>query len=352
VKETEANKRLLRSWTFAIIIALVFGAYFLRNFISVIIVSVIAAYLFNPIHQWFLKRYKRQGISASLTFVISLLILIIPVALIVLILYLQIKHLLSTISSGSVNLNDLGNSLLNAVNNILARVPGAHQLTMADVTEAINHFIANAANSILNIISSSVGSISRIITYLIIYIYLFVNLLMHQDEILEILKKLNPLGRQTSEIYLHKMGSMTTAMGKGQFIIAAMQGFESALVLYLVGLHGLFLFFLVFLSFLSLIPLGAGIITIPIGMIMIFTGNYWQGIVVILNHLLVVTNIDNVVRPRLVPKSASLNSALTILSVFAGVGLFGFLGIIVGPVIMIVIVTTIKTYLEINKAKA
>ena len=57
------------------------------------------------------------------------------------------------------------------------------------------------------------------------------------------------------------------------------------------------------------------------------------------------TNIDNVLRPILVPKEAKLDSALMLLSVFAGITMFGFLGIVIGPVVMIVIVTTISVYL-------
>jgi predicted PurR-regulated permease PerM len=57
-------------------------------------------------------------------------------------------------------------------------------------------------------------------------------------------------------------------------------------------------------------------------------------------------------RPHLVPKDARLNSALTILSVFAGVTMFGFLGVIIGPVIMIMITTTIHMYLQAQKTPA
>jgi predicted PurR-regulated permease PerM len=84
---------------------------------------------------------------------------------------------------------------------------------------------------------------------------------------------------------------------------------------------------------------------------MIATGNIVGGLTVIANHLLIVTNIDNVLRPRLVPKDAKLNSALTILSVFAGVAMFGFLGIIIGPVIMILVVSTIQVYLSNDEHK-
>jgi predicted PurR-regulated permease PerM len=98
---------------------------------------------------------------------------------------------------------------------------------------------------------------------------------------------------------------------------------------------------------MSLIPLGAGIITIPIGIAMILTGNVTGGLIVIANHLLIVTNIDNVMRPKLVPKNARLDPALMILAVFSGLALFGFLGIVIGPIIMILIVTTFQIFNEV-----
>ena len=70
---------------------------------------------------------------------------------------------------------------------------------------------------------------------------------------------------------------------------------------------------------------------------------------VIVWHLLVVTNIDNVLRPILVPREARLDPALMLLAVFSGIAMFGFWGIIIGPVLMIVIVTTISVYLAVYK---
>jgi predicted PurR-regulated permease PerM len=78
-------------------------------------------------------------------------------------------------------------------------------------------------------------------------------------------------------------------------------------------------------------------------------GNVVGGVFVVLFHLIVVTNIDNTLRPFLVPKSAHLNPALMLLAVFAGLRMFGFWGIVLGPVLMIVIVTTISVYLAVYK---
>ena len=82
---------------------------------------------------------------------------------------------------------------------------------------------------------------------------------------------------------------------------------------------------------------------------MILFGNVFGGVFVILFHLIVVTNIDNFLRPILVPRAARLDSALMLLAVFAGIAMFGAWGIVIGPVLMIVIVTTISVYLAVYK---
>jgi hypothetical protein len=81
-----------------------------------------------------------------------------------------------------------------------------------------------------------------------------------------------------------------------------------------------------------------------VGIVLIVSGSTWQGIFVIAAFLLVVANIDTVLRPVLMPKGAYLNPALVILSVFGGLGLMGFVGIIYGPVIMILLTTSIDVY--------
>jgi predicted PurR-regulated permease PerM len=82
---------------------------------------------------------------------------------------------------------------------------------------------------------------------------------------------------------------------------------------------------------------------------MMFFGHVVGGAFVVLFHILGVTNIDNVLRPILVPRQARLDPALMLLAVFAGIAMFGFWGIVIGPVLMILIVTTIDVYLAVYK---
>ena len=142
------------------------------------------------------------------------------------------------------------------------------------------------------------------------------------------------------------MGAMVKGTVGGQFVIALCQGVAGAASIYVAGFHSGFFIFAIMLTVLSIIPLGGGIVTIPFGAGMIIFGNVVGGVFVIVWHLVVVTNIDNFLRPILVPKEAKLDPALMLLAVFAGISMFGFWGIVIGPVLMIVVVTTISVYLQ------
>jgi predicted PurR-regulated permease PerM len=348
LKVTKEQKRALAIATIA---AVVVAVWFLKSYIMLIAVAAIIAYLFNPLYEWFLRHGRSKGQAATLTFLATLLAIIIPIIIVASITVLQINSLLNDFNPAnySADVGKLATDIINGINHFLTNIGISYQLTIEQVNEtiktAIEEFGANVASSIV----SSVSSVFSFITIGIIYIYVFFALLVNKDKITKSLSKLNPLGSEISDLYFERMGSMTKATVRGQFIIALCQGVESAAVLAIAGLPNLFFFFALLLTIMSIIPLGAGIITIPIGIGMILTGNITGGVLVIANHLLIVTNIDNVLRPQLVPKEARLEPALMMLSVFSGLAIFGFVGIVLGPVLMILIVTTLQMFMEVYR---
>ena len=202
---------------------------------------------------------------------------------------------------------------------------------------------------LLGILQGAAGGAFGAITAAILFLYVFISLLTNRDKVLLLIRQLNPLGEEVTDLYMSKMGAMVKGTVMGQFIIAACQGVAGAASIYIAGFHQGFFLFAVLLSALSVIPLGSGIVTIPFGIGMILFGNVFGGIFVIVFHIIVVTNIDNFLRPILVPREARLDSALMLLAVFAGIAMFGAWGIVIGPVLMIVIVTTISVYLAVYK---
>lgn len=330
----------------ALVIALAVGAYLLWQFVAIIVAAAIAAFVFYPVFMWLKKKTKRTGAAASLTLLASIVAVLIPFTVVILVTVAQVqvfvKDVDTAISTGDSLLNS--DNALEEINNFLGQISGDRiSLTI----EQIQSYALKAASAVgevaLNFLKGSVGSAAALITSAIIYIYVFSALLVHKDKLIKLAKQLNPLGDEIADMYLQRAGAMTKGMIRGQFIIAALQGLAGAVFLYIAGVH-YFAFFALVLTIFSIIPLGGGIISIPLGIVMLLTGNVVGGLFVILTHVFLVTNIDNVLRPMLVPKQARLNPALTIMSVIGGIALFGFIGLVVGPVLMILVVSTIEVY--------
>jgi len=335
----------------ATVIALLFGCFFLKNFFTMFVLAGVLAYLFSPIYLK-LKKHMGDGSATVLTFIVSLLVVVIPLTLIIIFAVAQTGRIINNIGSltNGADLSDIGTRVVNVLNDILSKFSFIdYRITEESLISGIETLISKFGNSLLNYASQIVGNFFGLITSFIIYIFVFISFLKNGPKLITMFRELNPLGTKVSDLYLARTAAMVRGTVRGQFIIAIVQGFIGATTIAIAGWPELFFLMFIVLSALSVIPLGGGILAIPIGILMVLLGNVWGGILVVGGHLLITTNIDNVLRPRLVPREARLDPALMIVSVFAGMGLFGFLGIIIGPTIMVLIVTTIRVYLEVYR---
>jgi len=350
--QTEFTETQKRALAVAVVVALAFGAYFLRGYFMLVVVAAVAAYLFNPLFDWFLRRFNR-GLSVTFTLLAAIFAVIIPVGLLILLAVVQISAMVRSVSDwvSRTDLNSLGEHALKWTNDAIDKVPflGDVQVTPQLLQEKMSTVAQSAGEYALGAVQSAAGSLAGVLTAAVLFVYVFISLLSNRERVQMLIRKLNPLGEDVTDLYLEKMGAMVRGTVFGQFVIALAQGLAGAVSIYLAGFHDGFFIFAILLSALSVIPLGGGVLSIPFGIGMILFGNVFGGIFVIAWHLIVVTNIDNVLRPILVPRAARLDSALMLLAVFAGITMFGFLGIVIGPVVMIVIVTTVSVYLAVFK---
>ncbi len=345
---TPTQKRALAVATVA---ALGFGAYFLRTYVLLIAVAAVLAFLFRPLYQR-LRGRLNIGLSATATLLAAVATVVVPLSGVIVLAILQIREMVTSVGhwADQTDFTALAQRLLDSANEVLARVPFVNvTLTEESVREAATRVGQSAGQVALDFARDSVGGIATTVTGFVIFLYVFLALLTNGGKVADLFRDLNPLGREVSDIYLAKIGAMVSATVKGQFIIAVCQGVAGAVSIYIAGLHDGFFMFLIFLTALSFIPLGSGIVTIPLGIGLAVFGNVTGGVFIVVFHILVTTSIDNLLRPFLVPRSAHLHPALMLLAVFAGLKMFGFWGIVLGPVLMIVIVTTISVYLAVDK---
>ncbi len=70
----------------------------------------------------------------------------------------------------------------------------------------------------------------------------------------------------------------------------------------------------------------------------------WQGVAVILVSVLVVSTIDNFLRPRLVGRDVQMHDLLILFSTIGGITVFGIMGFIIGPMVVALFLTILDIF--------
>jgi predicted PurR-regulated permease PerM len=317
------------------------------QFTRAILLAVALIIILKPVYNWLLKKRGingRESRATALTVLIFILVIAIPAIMILGGAITQAANLFSGLDFEGLNfsLRDINVWLEKTIQTLVA---GSMQLDEFRFAENLSQVIGWFSEWLINILVGFGQSLPRLFTNaMVVLVILYVFLPRYKSpgkqEILEIV----PFPPEITQLFLDKIDLMIKAMFKGTFVIAFTQGLAMGLVFWVAGVP--YVMFLTLISmFLSLIPLiGISLVAWPVGIILIASGNLFRGVFVIAVFLIFVAQIDTLLRPRLVPKGAQLNPALVILSVLGGLGILGIVGALYGPVVMILLVTSIDVY--------
>lgn len=337
-----------KHWYMVALAALVIGFLFTWPFLGVIALAALMAFLFHGLYE---RIHKKLGAptSATLTIVISFLVIIIPVTLVAAFTAVQVSQLAGELSTGISNDSIVASikSAVQSVNTMLAPIIGT---TSAISTDGIIDFLRNTLPNILRgmagLMTQFIGNIPLLIVLGITYLMFMYEFLTHGKTIIKNVIALSPFQPEVTRLFLERAGLMATAMAKGQFYISLVISVLTALVLSVfLGIGNYFFLMAVLFTLLNLVPLGCGIVVIPITIIAMFNGMLWQGAASLALYT-IISNLDAVMRPRIIPRSITLSPGLTLLSAFAGISMFGLLGVVYGPILMIIVTTAVQMYLD------
>jgi len=127
-------------------------------------------------------------------------------------------------------------------------------------------------------------------------------------------------------------------------VIAAIQGTLGGLAFAALGLPSALVWGAVMI-FLSLIPIaGAFVIWIPAAIYLAATGSYIKALLLTVWGGVVISLVDNFLRPRLVGKRAKLHELFIFFAVLGGLHVFGLVGLVLGPVVLAIALSLFETF--------
>jgi predicted PurR-regulated permease PerM len=214
------------------------------------------------------------------------------------------------------------------------------QVVVDDISASVGRileFVGKRAGSILAGIVGFVFSLAIMLSILFF-------LLRDAPSFARALRRVMPFEPELNERFMDLTSDLVSASVTSTLVIAAVQALVTGAALLAMGVPGAVLWALMtfFLAFLPLV--GAALIWAPVSIWLALSGHFVKGVVLALIGLLVLGNVDNVVRPLLLSGKSKINTLVLIISLMGGVSAFGFIGIVLGPLVAVLLTAIIESY--------
>ncbi len=303
-----------------------------KPFLSAILTAAILAATFYKPYNFLVGKVKSKSLSSLLTCLLILVIIVLPT---ITVFGLVVKELNDVYQKSAINGNFNQGYFLNILNNVKnSAIVQSLKIENLFQPSQIEEVVKNMGVSLLAIIQKTYQNIVASVLWVFVMFFSLYYFLMDGHKLIEKIMYLSPLKDKYEEELSRKFSSMVRATLKGTIIVGTIQGILGGIMFAIVGIPS-FIIWGVVMIILSIIPaIGSGLVWVPVGIIMLLSGKVASGIFVLLFGTLVISFVDNILRPKLVGNDMEMHPLLIFFSTLGGLIAFGIIGFIIGPVIM------------------
>lgn len=336
-----ANGRRFLYWGLLSIFIYI-GYLVLQPFLISLVTSIILAYIFYPLYQKFFNFFKNNYLAS---FLVSLLL--------VLLVTLPALFLLNSLSKEAYILYSIGQQQLSKGTLFSCDTPGilceiSTYFSQLSTRYYLERALENVTSAILDSISAFAMSIPTIALNLCVVLFLLFYWFIASENLKKDVFAIIPYSIAHTQMLVRSMNDVTYAIVYGMFVVAVIQSLLGILGFVIVSasspvLWGLLIGFLAFIPFI-----GASVVWVPAVLIYLYYGVYWKAVVIGIFGI-VISLVETLARPLFISKKVNIDPAIMFLGILGGLHLFGFIGLILGPLILSILMIFIKIYMEDNR---
>ncbi len=303
-------------WNLALFIPAVLGA--------VTLYIICRKYNFYLIEE---KNWK-PWLAATLLMLASLIILILPV-------YFIIDQLVSKLDNAQIYMQKF-NVFLEKIHQFIYQKVGFDILSKENITK-VSNFAGNFSTKALSTTFNTFTVITSM--YFILY-FMFVKGRVFE----KVVARAMPFKRTNTQLLGTKFNKLVLANAIGIPVVALGQGVVALIGYWIFGAPSPMLLFAL-TALASMLPVvGAAIIYVPVAIFMIAEGQTGPGIGILVYGLVIVGLTDNLLRFTLLKRLEDIHPLITVFGIIMGMNIFGFMGLIFGPILMSITVLLIQVY--------
>ena len=319
-------------YTFVIFLLLILYISFLivKPLLPYIVLAFVLGSAMYPLTKRFNERIKNKTIVAFIMILLVLVILILPLSY-------TVGNLINQASGVYKSFDP---QIIDEISDYLSGVSGKE----VDVSAYLIKSISEIRNYIISSIPEFIESISGMVLGLFVMFFTLFYIVRDGETIKKSLSDLVPLNDEYKTRLIEDIDKVTRGVINGQVLTAVIQGIVGGLGFFIFGVPNP-IFWGFIMVILAIIPLlGTAMIWVPAGIIELMSGNYVSGVGILLFGAIIVGNLDNLLRPRLISGKTKVHPVVILIGFLGGLKLMGIIGFIVGPVILAILLTLIRFY--------
>ena len=196
------------------------------------------------------------------------------------------------------------------------------------------------AKSLPGIVGATFNTISTIFFMYFILYFMLMNARYMEDTLYEYI----PLKDENVSRLGKEVNSMVASNAIGIPLIAFAQGLVGLIGYLIIGVKEPFFWFGVTCIAGMMPVVGAALAYVPLAILFFANGQNWQGIAMLVFGFGIIGTVDNVLRFTLLKKLGNVHPLTTVFGVIIGLNLFGFIGLIFGPLLISLFMLLLRIY--------
>ncbi|MBW1670778.1 MAG: AI-2E family transporter [Deltaproteobacteria bacterium] len=310
--------------------------------------AIILALFFYPVYKWMRRALKVSEALASLGMCILIIaFIIIPVFGLlgsltteVIRVYTSVQEDLHTGDFNIVPDKDKSPILNKTVNNALD-ILKTHETRvkeiLIDLSKKMGEFFLKQGTVMFKNVASIIFKAALMLVTLF---YIFKD----GERMLQTFKDLLPLPKRDVENLVKAMDDVLSATLYGNLLNAFIQGSVGFFIMWMLDFSAPLLWGMI-MGFTTFIPMiGPALVWFPAVIYLFLSGFYLKAAVLLAFSILIISQIDYFLRPLFISGKTQIHTLILLLSILGGLSVFGFLGLILGPILMALCVSILELY--------
>ena len=317
---------------FFIIVILLLGLLLFLELYSFLPALLGAITIYILLHKWMFylteKKKWRKGWTALLLMLFSFIVILLPVGMLV--------NMLSSKVSYAVQHSD---ELVEALKKVVTNLETRFDVTLAS-KDNINKLGSTITQSLPGILGATFNTLTTIFFMYFILFFMLVNGRYMENALYEHVPLSNTnVDRLGKEIHM-----MVVSNAIGIPLIAFAQGLVGLIGYLIIGVNEPFFWFGVTCIAGMLPVVGAALAYVPLAIILFANDQTGKGIAMLILGFGIIGTVDNVLRFTLLKKIGNVHPLTTVFGVIIGLNVFGFIGLIFGPLLISLFMLLLKIY--------